>query len=94
VIEYGLTALLLLALLLGACGPATPTTSEPAEPAPTETASPTDEALPAIGVPDGWQMHTSSQWAVSFAVPTAWQEVGMDRFEGKAEFSISLGERY
>jgi hypothetical protein len=81
----------LLALLLNACGPVTPPAGEIAEPASTRTAVPTDEAPPASSepgrAPDGWQMHTSGQWAVSFSVPAAWQEVGTDNFEGKDGFA-------
>jgi hypothetical protein len=74
-----LSWLLLLALLLSACGPATPTVTQ------------VEEATPAASepghAPDGWQMHTSGQWAVSFAVPATWQEVETDRFEGKDGFA-------
>jgi hypothetical protein len=32
-------------------------------------------------------MHTSTRWDVSFAVPTPWQEVEADRFEGQDGFA-------
>jgi len=85
---------LLLALLLSAC--ASPTPEAIPQPSsttatPTETAAPIESAPPAAGepghAPDGWKMHTSTQWNVSFAVPAAWQEVETDRFEAKDGFA-------
>ncbi len=92
-----LSLLLLIALLLSACGPARlaggdPTaTLPPINPAPPETEMPTEAAPPTGGepghVPEGWKMHTSARWAVSFAVPAVWQEVEGDRFEGQDGFA-------
>ncbi len=36
---------------------------------------------------DGWKVHTSTRWAISFAVPAAWQQTGEDRFEGQDGFA-------
>ncbi len=80
-----LSLFLLLALLLVACGSPTASDLTAAETAtPVEETATTGEPDP---VPGGWQMHTSSQWAISFAVPVDWQQVGTDHFEGKGGFA-------